>query len=129
MIFVKRANEPARKNDGRRILIDSSLPRGIKKETLQVDLWAKTLAPSSDLRDWLEENPAEWEEFQKRYFAELDQKPEAWKSLVDAARDGDVTLVCTTIDPDRNNATALRIYLIRHLKIRRGVARTEMATA
>ncbi|MBA4148401.1 MAG: DUF488 family protein [Verrucomicrobia bacterium] len=126
MIFVKRVYEPARKNDGSRFLVDYLWPSGVSKETLQVERWAKSVAPSSALRKWFGHDPARWEEFQQRYFAELDQKPEAWQPLMDAAREGDITLVFAASDTDHNNAVALRIYLIRHLKIRRST-RPEMA--
>lgn len=120
MIFIKRAHETPRKNDGRRFLVDPSLPRGTTKKALQVERWVKSASPSGGLRKWFGDAPERWEEFQSRYFAELDQNPDAWKSLVEAAREGDITLVFSAPDPDHNYAVALRIYLIQHLKIRRG---------
>src|SRR5690606_8225078 len=88
MIFVKRAYEPARKNDGRRFLVDRLWPRGVTKESLQVERWMKTTAPGNELRKWFNHDPEKWAEFQRRYFAELDQNPAGWQSLVEAARAG-----------------------------------------
>jgi uncharacterized protein YeaO (DUF488 family) len=49
VISVKRAYDPASKSDGRRFLVDRLWPRGVKKETLKVEAWLKTVAPSKQL--------------------------------------------------------------------------------
>jgi len=45
------------------------------------------------LRKWFGHHPTKWEAFQQRYFAELEAKPQAWRPLLEAAREGDVTLL------------------------------------
>ena len=60
------------------------------------------------------------EEFQKRYFAELDSHPEACEPIRSAARHGLVTLVYSSHDTEHNNAVALKKYL----NARRGKKRT-----
>lgn len=111
MIQTKRAYEPPDPGDGRRFLVDRLWPRGVRKEALALDAWLKDVAPSDELRRWFGHDPAKWEAFQERYFAELDEKPQVWQPLVEAARQGDVTLVYGARDPQHNNAVALKTYL------------------
>ena len=71
MIKIKRAYAPAEETDGYRILVDRLWPRGISKEKAKIDLWLKSVAPSSDLRKWFGHVPERFPEFTKRYKAEL----------------------------------------------------------
>jgi uncharacterized protein YeaO (DUF488 family) len=71
MIQVKRAYNAPSKNDGERFLVERLWPRGIKKENLHVEDWLKDVAPSSEVRQWFEHDPAKWAEFRHRYFPEL----------------------------------------------------------
>ncbi len=96
-----------------RFLVERLWPRGIKKEALQIDGWLKDVAPSTELRQWFGHDPAKWDEFRKRYFAELDANRDAWQPLLDAARRADVTLLYSAHDTEHNNAEALREYLVR----------------
>lgn len=111
MIKVKRVYEPPAPDDGRRFLVDRLWPRGMKKEALQLDDWWKEVAPSDELRQWFGHDPARWEEFRRRYFAELEAKPAAWQPLLEAARAGDVTLLFSARDEEHNNAVALKAFL------------------
>jgi uncharacterized protein YeaO (DUF488 family) len=123
MIRTKRAYEPAAKADGQRFLVDRLWPRGVKKEALHLTAWMKDAAPSKALRQWFHHDPAKWQEFQRRYRAELDGQPAAWQPLLDAAKSGDVTLLFGAHDPEHNNAAALKVYLEGKLKAspRRGI--------
>lgn len=47
-IVLKRAYDPPARGDGYRILVDRLWPRGIKKEALHLNAWAKSLAPSTE---------------------------------------------------------------------------------
>ena len=49
-IKIKRVYEDPSDTDGYRVLVDRLWPRGMKKEHLKYDYWAKELTPSSDLR-------------------------------------------------------------------------------
>jgi len=111
MIRTKRVYEPAGPEDGTRILVDRLWPRGIAKKALKLDSWNKDVAPSNELRKSFHHDPARWGEFQKRYFAELDNNPEAWSSIVESARTGDVTLLYSAKDEEQNNARVLKDYL------------------
>jgi len=84
---------------------------GIGKEELRLDSWYKGVAPSNQLRKWFSHTPAKWDEFRRRYFAELDSNPEAWSPLAELAHSGNVTLPYSAKDEGHNNAKALRDYL------------------
>ena len=112
---VKQVYEPARREDGRRFLVDRLWPRGIKRETLSLDAWVKEVAPSDTLRRWFAHDPYRWDEFRRRYAAELDRRPEAWGPILEAARTGTVTLVYSARDSRHNNGVALKGYLEKKL--------------
>src|SRR5437016_14255254 len=111
MIKLKRAYVPATGDDGARFLVERLWPRGVKKARLKLDGWLKDVAPSADLRRWFGHDPAKWEEFRRRYFAELDQHPEAWQRIQEAARRGNVTLLYSARDTEHNSAVAMKAYL------------------
>ena len=110
-IQTKRVYEPASKEDGIRVLVDRLWPRGMSKEKMEADLWLKEAGPSTELRKWFSHDPAKWSEFQLRYRAELDQHPEAWQPILDAAKKGKVTLLFSSHDAEHNNVVALQKYL------------------
>jgi uncharacterized protein YeaO (DUF488 family) len=102
-------------DDGRRILVERLWPRGVRKETLKLDLWAKELGASDALRRWYAHVPDKWPEFQRRYRAELLERPEHWQPLADLARKETLTLLFSARDLQRNNAVALREFLVEQL--------------
>ena len=108
--------ERAQASDGTRFLVDRLWPRGIKKEELKMETWLKDVAPSPELRKWFAHDPARWQEFQKRYRAELRANPEAWKPILEAAKKGDVTLLYGARDTEHNSAILLKAFLEEHLK-------------
>ncbi len=111
MIRLKRVYEPPEPADGRRFLVERLWPRGFKRDELKLDGWVKEAAPSDGLRRWFGHDPARWEEFKARYFAELDSRPEGLKPLLEAARAGEITLLFSARDLEHNNAVALKEYL------------------
>jgi uncharacterized protein YeaO (DUF488 family) len=115
MIAIKRAYEAASKADGARFLVDRLWPRGVKKEDLAIKAWLKDVAPSNELRRWYHHDLDQWNEFRRRYFAELEENPEAWQPLLEAAREGTLTLVYSAKNEDQNNAEALKEFLTEHL--------------
>lgn len=116
MIQIKRVYEPAAESDGKRFLVERLWPRGIKKEALQMSAWLKDVAPSHELRQWFNHDPAKWKEFQNRYRAELNDKPEAWQPLLAAVKTGAVTLLFSAHDLEHNNALVLKACLEEQLK-------------
>ena len=111
MIRIKRVRDPSAKADGVRFLVERLWPRGVKKEELKLYGWLKDVAPSTKVRKWFNHDPARWEEFQRRYRAELDQHPEAWRPILDAANKDTVTLLFSSHDAVHNNVVALKTYL------------------
>ena len=116
MIQVKRVYEKPFPTQGVSFLVDRLWPRGIKKEQLHIEAWLKEVAPSNELRSWYSHDPAKWDEFRRRYFAELDASPEAWQPILKAARLGEVTLLYSSKETKINNAVALKEYLETKLK-------------
>lgn len=116
MLKVKRAYEEAARSDGKRFLVERLWPRGIKKSDLQIDAWLKDVAPSTELRRWFSHDPAKWQEFRRRYFAELERNPQSWQPIIEAARQQTVTLIYSSHDSEHNNAVALRDYLANKLR-------------
>lgn len=102
-------------------------PRGIAKGDLGVDEWLKEVAPSTELRMWFRHDPHKWNEFRRRYFRELDSRPDAWRSILSASRRTTITLIYSAHDTEHNNAVALRDYL--HAQPRRPRAAKKNATA
>src|SRR5690606_24930776 len=111
MIQIKRVYESPAAGDGRRILVERLWPRGLNKAALDADGWLKDVAPSTELRKWYDHRVERWPEFQRRYRAELDANPDAWKPLLDAGARGTVTLLFSARDVDHNSAVVLREYL------------------
>jgi uncharacterized protein YeaO (DUF488 family) len=110
-IETKRIYDQSEGSDGRRILIDRLWPRGISKDAARIDYWAKAIAPSNELRKWYQHDAAKWEEFRRRYFAELDANPDGVGELRAQLGGGTVTLLFSSKETELNNATALREYL------------------
>ncbi|MGE5305190.1 MAG: DUF488 domain-containing protein [Alphaproteobacteria bacterium] len=110
-IKLKRAYEPPEKSDGLRILVDRLWPRGVSKIAARIDLWMKETAPSDALRKWFGHDPSNWNEFRKRYFRELEKRPETVAQLKLFVNRGTVTLVYGAKDEGHNNAVALKEYL------------------
>lgn len=106
--------QAAEPEDGARFLVGCLWPRGIKKEALRLDGWLKDVAPSDRLRLWFADK--KWGKFQRRYCAELDSRPEAWRPILQTASRGNVTLLCSARDTEHNNAVAFRVYLEKQLK-------------
>lgn len=113
---TKRVYEPASPEDGARFLVERLWPRGLKKESLRLDAWVREVAPSTGLRRWFSHDAAKWNEFRRRYRAELKAHPDACQLLLDAARHGPVTLLYSAHDVAHNNAVALQEYLAEKLR-------------
>jgi uncharacterized protein YeaO (DUF488 family) len=114
-IRVKRVYEAAANDDGSRVLVDRLWPRGVSKNTARIDLWAKKIAPSAELRKWFGHDPSKWVEFRKRYSRELKKNSDAMAELEKLLRKGPVTLVFSARDEKHNNGVALKEYLESNL--------------
>jgi uncharacterized protein YeaO (DUF488 family) len=118
-IQIKRAYEPASPDDGYRVLIDRLWPRGVSRGSAELDEWIKELAPSAELRQWFAHEPARFDEFRRRYIAELRDERPRLTALRRRAREGRLTLVYSAHDTEHNDAVVLAEVLRRGLpKIR-----------
>lgn len=93
------------------ILVDRLWPRGITKDRARVDLWLKDIAPSDRLRKWFGHNPARWDKFKDRYFAELRTKADLVQVILDKSMNVPVCLLYGAKDEEYNNAVALKEFL------------------
>lgn len=110
-IAIKRAYDAPARSDGTRVLVERLWPRGIRKEQLKFDHWFKEAAPSVGLRKWFNHDASKWSEFKRRYRTELNANPNAWKPILELAREGRVTLLFSSHDSEHNNVVALKLFL------------------
>lgn len=106
----KRAYDNASAEDGFRVLIDRLWPRGVSKERASIDLWAKGIAPSPELRrDWHAAPDADFEVNAQRYRAELEnESADALQELVQELKGRPVvTLVYGLHNTEHNHAVVL----------------------
>ena len=114
-IKTKRVYEDYEAGDGVRILVDRIWPRGIKKESVKIDLWMKEIAPSGELRKWFAHDPAKWNDFKKKYFTELKVNKELCEELKGKAKNT-LTLLYSAKDVEHNQASALKEFLDKNFK-------------
>lgn len=98
---------------GYRVLVDRLWPRGVKKVDAPVDEWLKDVAPSTDLRRWYGHEVSRFDEFARRYRAELARPPasSAVEHLVTIAEREHLTLVTATRDVEHSGAEVLLQHL------------------
>ncbi|MEM2114826.1 MAG: DUF488 family protein, partial [Candidatus Caldarchaeum sp.] len=67
---------------------------------------------SSSLRKWFGHKPERWQEFKRRFFAELSRKPDVVRKLLELEeKHGTVTFLYSAKDTVHNNATALKEFI------------------
>ena len=111
-ILLKRIYDKPDPADGYRVLVDRLWPRGVSKQSAELDVWLKDVAPSTALRIQFNHKPERFEEFTKSYRAELDANP-AVDELRALIRAHDLlTLLYGARDTAINHAVVLREYLV-----------------
>ncbi len=118
-ISVKRAYDPPSPGDGLRVLVDRLWPRGLSKSAARIDLWARELSPSNELRQWYAHDVKKWPGFKRKYFAELKAQTETLDWLRRDAKKRMVTLLFGSKEPRLNNAFALKQFLEARARTRR----------
>jgi uncharacterized protein YeaO (DUF488 family) len=113
-LVMKRVYEKPAKSDGCRILVDRLWPRGISKEKVRIDFWARDVAPSNELRRWYQHDPDKWSEFRRRYFAELAKNRATVDELRENLGASKTTFLFSSKETKLNNARALLEYLEAH---------------
>ncbi len=115
-IKIKRVYAEQSEDDGYRILVDRLWPRGISKEKININLWAKEVAPSTELRKEFNHNPDTMDEFKIRYNFELDNNEHTagFINLInDKLKEGNVTLLYASKNEEYNHAIVLKDWLER----------------
>lgn len=115
-VRIKRVYDPPAPTDGCRVLIDRLWPRGVKKEDAAIDIWAKELAPSSQLRKWFGHDNAKCDEFKRRYREELSQRSAAIEQLIVSTQGRPLTLVYGAKNTHCNNAVVLGHFLEQYVQ-------------
>jgi uncharacterized protein YeaO (DUF488 family) len=108
-VRMRRVYDDPSPEDGARVLVDRIWPRGLAKATARIDEWVTTVAPSTGLRRWYGHDPDRFEEFRRRYQAELaePERQAAVRHLRELARSGRLTLLTATRDIDHSQAAVL----------------------
>ena len=110
-VRVKRVYEPANRDDGLRVLVDRLWPRGLSKADAKIDLWAKELAPSHELRRWFHSDEGGWTEFKKRYRKELSGRRAEAEKLRDEIGSRKATFLYASRAEAHNHAQLLEAFL------------------
>ena len=110
------ADASGKQSDGLRVFVDRLWPRGESKEKFKYDIWAKEIAPSTELRKWFHDDPENrWTSFEEKYAEELAANPAAAKLIDELKPHKVVTLLYSAHDPDHNNAVILKKYIEQRL--------------
>ncbi|NMO37200.1 DUF488 family protein [Streptomyces sp. GMY01] len=119
-ITYRRVYEDTSPEDGKRVLVDRVWPRGMRKEDAHLDEWLRDVAPSTDLRHWYGHEPSRFDEFRRRYLAELRDAGhrEAVGHLRDLADHDRLTLLTATKDVDHSQAAVLVEWLTHSRRTR-----------
>ena len=108
---LKRIYDEPAADDGYRVLIDRLWPRGVSKTQANIDLWAKGLTPSNELRKWFHAGNDREAEFACRYQHELEERSEEVAIILASLPQGVITLVTATKDLKQGHAAVLKEYL------------------
>jgi uncharacterized protein YeaO (DUF488 family) len=106
---VRVYEDPGREPGEHRALVDRLWPRGLRKDAVDLDEWAKDAAPTAELRRWYGHEPSRFAEFERRYREELAALPasSAVERLRSVARHQRLVLLTATADVEHSGAVVL----------------------
>lgn len=113
-ILMKRVYEEAAEKDGYRILVDRLWPRGVKKEDLPHDLWAKEITPSSEIRKEFNHESEKFNAFKQHYLYEINENDEMapfLETISEELETQNVTLLYAAKDEENNHVVILKDWL------------------
>ena len=114
LINLKRVYETPNETDGFRVLSDRLWPRGIKKEELVFDFWAKEIAPSTLLRKTYHQMH-DFDTFSHDYQNELEQNASV-DAFLELIHDKKVlTLLTAAKEIDKSHLPILKGFLFSKL--------------
>jgi uncharacterized protein YeaO (DUF488 family) len=108
----KTVYDKPRPEDGERILVMRTCPRGISKD--KVDRWLKELGTDMDLVHEWKQGKVTWSEFSKSYVRSLKGKEGLLKELASRSGKGTVTLLCMDKDEAHCHRSLLRKEIERN---------------
>ena len=111
-IKIKRIYDTYEKSDGYRVLVDRLWPRGMTKAKARLNLWAKEIAPSAEIRKEFGHKDSKWESFKTAYLKELKNNPQVAGFMKNIQDQETVTLIYAAKSEKHNTAAVLREYLI-----------------
>ena len=116
---MKRVYDEMEEMDGYRILVGRLWPRGVKKEDLPYDEWAKDITPCSEIRKAFNHEEAKFTQFKKDYIFELTENDEAGpfiKKVQEQLEEQNVTLLYAAKDTKNNHVVVLKEWLEKNLQ-------------
>ena len=92
-----------------RVLVDRLWPRGVARADAPMDEWLPAVAPSTQLRKWYAHAPERFDEFQRRYRAELaeGERAEALAGLAARSAKQPLALLTAVRDTEISQAAVL----------------------
>lgn len=101
-------DDPEGSTGGFRVFVDRLWPRGESKAEFHYDLWAKDVTPSTELRDWYHADRTDrWDEFKKRYEAELKANPHLPELVSTLRNHADIVLLTAARDVAHSHVPVL----------------------
>lgn len=119
MLKMKRVYDGVSPDDGYRILVDRLWPRGVSKERAAVDLWAKDITPTPDIRKEFNHEADKFDWFKHAYLSELrsnDAVPAFVRAVSGQLEKGNVTFVYAAKDPQINHVVILKEFVEAQFK-------------
>jgi len=95
-------------SDGKRILVMTLWPRGVRKES--VDLWIKGVGTNRELVKLWKAGKVTRAEYEKRYYRDMkgETQQKLVKEIAGYAREGPITLLCSCKDPNQCHRSLLK---------------------
>ena len=116
-IDIQRAYDaPAEEVESFRVLVDRLWPRGIKKENLELDFWAKDISPSTELRKEYHKHPDDFTAFKKSYLKELEANSNMDFLIEELKKHKRIILLYASKDKEKNNAVVLKEFLSKKIQ-------------
>jgi uncharacterized protein YeaO (DUF488 family) len=113
-VRTKRVYDPPSPDDGVRILVMRLYPRGVKRELFHE--WRKELGTDPELIRLWKRGAISWEEFSRRYEAQISSDPKALKSLKELSRRAQnetLTLLCSCEEDSRCHRSLLKRMILQ----------------
>lgn len=117
-ILEKRIYEDTTNADGFRVLADRLWPRGLSKEKAKINLWAKDIAPSTELRKSYHGEEIGFKEFSKIYLKELSENPKTEDFLKEIKNHKIITLLTSVKEIETSELPVLKKFIEQHLNLK-----------